>query len=57
LLDLRALPGLKDILERKRMQMESFPEHAQHIEVAKPIDVDPGHTFVVEIALGARSAH
>src|ERR1043166_1253068 len=29
LLGLRSLPGLEHILERKRMQMESFPEHAQ----------------------------
>jgi hypothetical protein len=49
LLGLRALPGLKHILERKRMQMESFPKHAQHIEIAQPVDVDPGHSFVVEV--------
>jgi hypothetical protein len=37
------------ILERKRMQMESFPKHAQHIKIAQPVGVDPGRSFVVEV--------
>jgi hypothetical protein len=49
LLGIRSLPGLKHIFERERMQMESFPKHAQHIEIAQPDDVDPGHSFFIEV--------
>ena len=49
LLELGALAGREHIFERERMEIKTRTERAQNIDVAQPVDVDPGDAIVIEV--------
>ena len=48
-LDFRPLAGVEDVLERERMEIEFFPEEGERLDIAEPVDVDPGHFAVFDM--------
>ncbi len=48
-LDLRALGGVKDILERERVEAKMVPDFAQEVHVAEAVDIDPVHLVGFEV--------
>jgi hypothetical protein len=49
MLDLRPLARVEHVFESEWVEVESFSEQAQHIDVAETVDVDPRDPFIIEM--------